>query len=236
MKRKQQKLMLVFTSFINLLLASVALQISLWMLVTLGSLVTGFNGRIEWDILVFYAFSDNWTRLQVLGLYLFPYLALFSIFIALSFNGMKLKHMYLKFRLFYSWLLLLLIVWLFFLPFWEILYRHNIYFALDWLYFDRKEQYLFSLLTLIGYVYYLFRVSPPFSLCLDLPTYQFIKPDKIKPLLLYLWYIPFLISSLIIFIITGMTILFPAYYVLAGIIITMFINTIYISGYRVIVE
>jgi len=236
MTNLKRYLKLALNSTINLIVAGIGLHMLLWISVSLGAYISGFDGQIVWKPFIYYARAIHWSRFQVMALYLFPYLVLLVVFILLSFKWIFFRNYSRATRYTYAWLFFFIILWIFFLPIWDVYNKHGFYYALSWFGFSRLEQYLFGLITFLGYLYYLFHLSLFFSLCLDVPVNKFLNKRQIVNQLVYIWYLPVIIFTLLIYVVSGMKVLYPVNYFLIGIFVTTLINLPYIIRYRVIIH
>ena len=236
MTNLQRNWKLALNSTFNLIIAGTGLHLLLWVSVSFGAFVSGFEGHIVWKPFIYYARALHWSHFQVMAIYLFPYLVLLTVFVLLSFKWIYFRNYSRATRFTYAWLFFFIILWIFFLPMWDVYNKRGFYYALSWLGFSRLEQYLFGLLTFMGYLYYLFHLSLFFSLCLDVPTSKFLNKRQIINQLIYIWYLPVLIFILLIYVVSGMKIVYPVNYFLIGIFVTTLVNSPYISRYRVIIH
>jgi len=220
----------------SLLLAIVTVNFLLWLAVLFGNYISGFDGEIYWELLTFRAFSKNWTRLQVVSFYLLPYIFFLIIFFIIHSKKNLFRKTGTFGKLFYSWLFLILQILVLFLPFFEILNRKGIYYALIWLKFTKTDLLIYIFLTLAFYFLTLFRNSANFSFSLSLPEGKVLQKKQISIQIIFLWFIPFFIISFLILFITAFNIHFPVNYLLIGILLTLLLNTPYITTYNVLVK
>lgn len=232
----RQKLGSTLLSTISLVLVFLIIQSFQWGFVQLGAYISDFEGQIVWNDFGPVATSDSWNFQQVLWIYFFPFAGFLLFYILLDLfprHPFKLANWIL---LTYAWTFLLVFLMVFFMPLMEIIQHKGIYYVLNWLSFSRLEQMLFGIILLLFSIFKLFRISELFSTSLIIPSFQLVEKKQITSQLLYLWFIPFFILSLIIFIASDLSIPFPINYFLLGIVIVLFINTWVIRLYNVIVK
>ena len=131
---------------------------------------------------------------------------------------------------------LTLLLNLFFMPMIDILTKHGIYHALNWLGVARYLQYIVGIVMILFFVYNSFNLSTLSSTLLNIPNNKLITSKKVLIQLLYIWYIPIAILILIVFFSSNYTFPPDFLYFLSGLVFVILLNTWLISRYRVIVN
>lgn len=224
---------IVSTLTLSLLLA--ILFILKWCLIQIGVYISGFEGQIVINYFKIDALSDNWNLSQVLWIYLFPYVSIIIIYFVINWrpqHPIKISFFLLFMR---SWAYLLIILLVFFMPIYEILSRQGIYFALNWLYINHTFQLLFGVIMLIYLFVRAFRIATLFSAALIIPSDNIAIKNQTTIQLIFILYIPLAIISLIIFVGLKASLFSAASYFLLGMLILIFINTLLIRRYNVII-
>ena len=232
----KQKWALALLSTVSLLLVFFLIQFFQWCFMQLGAYISDFEGQVIWNKFAITATSETWNFEQVMWIYLSPFAGFLVLYILLNLfprHPLKMANWIL---LTYAWAFLLVLLMVFFMPITEIIQRQGIYHALNWLYFSRIEQAVVVIIVFFFLMFKLFSISALFSTSLKLPSFQMLEKKQIANQLLYLWYIPLFILSLIVFLASDLSIPFPVNYFLSGIAITLFINIWVIRLYNVIVK
>ena len=232
----KQKWGLTLMSTLSLLIVFFLIQLLQWFFVQLGAYISGFDGQIVWRAFTSVATSESWNFRQVIGMYFFPFVGFLLFYILLEMFQRHPRKMANWILLTYAWAFLLVLVMALFMPLMEIIKRQGIYHALNWLSFSRLEQLIFGVILAIFFIFKMFRISVLFSTSLQLPSFQFVEKRQITNQLLYLWFIPFVILAIIVFLFSDLSIPSPINYFLAGIVIALFVNTWVIRLYNVIVK
>lgn len=232
----RQKLILTTQSSLWLLVAIASLFIFRWALLQFGVYISGFEGSIELKGIEFIISSDTWNWAQVLWIYLFPYVGLLVVYVAICRNKKYPSKYPTWLLLLHSWSYLLTLVFVFFNPLLEIIYREGIYHALNWLHINRTFQLIFGIIMWIYLIFRMFRVASLFSVNLFIPSTKLTTPKHITPQLPYLWYIPFLILGLFIFLVSNSILLSSSINLLSGMLVLLLVNTWLIRRYNVIVK
>jgi len=230
----KQKFLLAGKSTLSLLLAWAFIQILQGGLLATGAFLSNFTGHIEWHLFIFNITAQQWHLKQVISLFLFPEIILLIILLPIRHNPTRNQPEIL--RLFLGWTFLLILVKALWLPLWEIMHHKGIYYALSWLWLSPIYQYILGVVFIVGFLLIIFRISAVFSRVLRIRPNQFLKSRDILPQLIYIWYLPFLILLSVIFLISGMQVLFPNNYLMGGVAFALLVNTPYISSYKVIVK
>lgn len=232
----RQKLILTTQSSLWLLVAFATLFIFRWALLQFGVYVSDFEGHLELKGLEFIISSDTWNWMQVLWIYLFPYIGLLFVYVAISKHRKYPSKYPTWLLLLHSWTYLLTLVLVFFNPLLEIIYREGLYHALNWLHINRTFQLIFGIVLWIYLIFRMFRIASLFSVYLFIPSTKLTTPKQITPQLIYLWYIPFLILSLFILLVSNFIFLRSGIYLLSGMLVLLLVNTWLIRRYNVIVK
>ena len=236
MIKLRQKWELALLSTISLLPLFVLIQFLQWCFMQLGAYISDFEGQVIWNKFTIVATSETWNFEQVMWIYLSSFAGFLVLYIFLNLFPKQPFKMANWIMLNYAWAFLLVLLMVFFMPIIEIIHRQGIYHALNWLSFSRHEQAFVVIVLFFFLIYKLFRISTLFSTSLKLPSFQMLEKKQIGNQLLYLWYLPFLILSLMVFTVSGFSIPFPVNYFLVGIATILFINSWIIRLYNVIVK
>ena len=157
-------------SIMIILLSFTAVWLSKVILIFIGAWLIDIDGNIVFDKLSVYVNYDNWTFLQVLIIYLMPFLVLLFITFILG----RKYHYPIKYSrvsvLFNSWIYSLLLLEVFLIPAIDILNNTGIYIPISWLGFTRIEQYMVAGLLFLLYLNGSSRLGPFFALATKLPT------------------------------------------------------------------
>ncbi len=232
----KQKFLLAGKSTLSLLLAWAFIRILQGGLLATGAFLSNFKGHIEWHSFIFNITAQQWHLKQVISLFLFPEVIFLLLIILLPIRHNPTRNIPEILRLFLGWTFLLILVIALWLPLWEIMQHKGIYYALSWLWLSRIYQYLIGILLMIGFLLTIFRVSVIFSRVLRIRPNQFLKRRDLLFQLIYIWFIPFVVLSLLTLVLSGMKLLFPNICLLVGIAVALLLNTPYISSYKVIVK
>ncbi len=232
----KQKIKIVLVSTGCLLAGVVLLQFTEWLFLILGAFVSGFQGHILWNDFVFYIQNNKWDQQQVVFLYLFPEILFFLLFLTFLVRKNHFKGKNRNFSIWNSWFFLLVMIKALFLPFWQIMKNRGIHYAFSWLGLSGTVQGDIGFFLLGLFFFYIFRMSSMFSYGLVIRENKFLKPRDILPQLFYIWLIPFLIFSLVIYFISGRHLEFSIICCLVGIAGTLLINIPVISNYQVIAK
>ncbi len=225
----------IVRSIAALLAAFAVLQLLLWVFVSAGKYFSGFQGTIFWEPFALYAVAAKWTRQQVVFLYLIPYLAFFLLWLMMRTKRKVTTDKPLFFHLFMAWLFSLLLVKVFFFPFWQIINKNGIYYSLSWLGLTKAQQTGLAAVLLVMFILHVVDISQFFGSALDNRGKTFFRPAEIRRQLFFLWLVPFVMFTLLIFCCAG-TRLQSAFYWTGGIAITLTINLSVIYRYKVIVR
>lgn len=231
----KQRIKLAVLSVFALLVAMAIFQLLQWSMVHFGAVMSGFKGHIGWYGLKLVAYYDAWNLSHVLYLYLIPYIVFLAILVVMLSGRIKSSNFPTFFGLLYNWSFLILIVWVLFLPLWEVVDQKGIFYALSWLGFSRMEQYAFGLIMMALFFIYLFRVSAMFSVNLLVPRKQYVDKASIRLQLVYLWYLPVVALTIAVLFLSQMKFSSPNNYFIDGVFVTILLNAFYIKSYDVIV-
>jgi len=222
-------------STLSLISVFAIIQLLQYSFVHFAAYISDFEGEIVWNYFTTTVNTESWSFKQVILMYLSPFASFLFLFILLNFLP-KAKQKNNTWLLFiYNWAYLLLLLKVFFMPIFEIINHKGIYHALNWLYFSRTEQFLFGIIMLLFFAFRIFRTASFFSRSLILPPYKFLKRKQIIAQLPFLWFIPFAVLVLFVFILSNRNFVFPFNYFLTGLLFSLLINTWLISRYDVIV-
>jgi len=225
----------ILWSTAGLLAAFALLQLLQWMLVFAGMYLSGFHGNIHWGPFTVYATARQWTWQQVMFLYFIPYLAFLLLWLLFKAKRKVTTDKPLFYHLFVAWLFLMLLVRVFFFPFWQIIYKSGIYYPLAWMGITKTQQTGLAMFMLVLFVINAVGISPLFGSALDKKEKTFLRPAEIRRQLFFLWLVPIVLFSLFIFCCAG-TIMKPDEYLIGGIALSLIINLSVISWYKVIVN
>ena len=234
--RRQINWKIMLTSTTSIILVYVGLNLFRWLIMEIGAYFSGFEGDIIWNISNITAVSEHWTWSQVMLLYLAPYLAMLFLYAVVNWRRKYPVTIPRWLQLFQSWSFILLLLNVFFMPIFEILTKHGLYHALNWLGVGSILQYVFGIMMILFFVYSSFNLSTLTSTLLNIPNNKLITPKIVLIQLPYIWYIPIAILILVVFFSSNY--IFPSnfLYFLSGLVFVMIINTWLISRYRVIVN
>lgn len=219
----------------GLLAAFTSLQLLQWMLVSAGMYLSGFHGNIHWQPFTIQATAGHWTWQQVMFLYFIPYLTFLLLWLLFKARRKVMTDKPLFYHLFIAWLFLLLLVKVFFFPFWQVIYKSGIYYPLAWMGMTKTQQTGLAVFLLVLFIINAVGVSPLFGFALDKRGKTFLHPAEIRRQLFFLWLVPFVLFSLFLFCCAG-TIMKPDAYLTGGIAVSLIINLPVISRYKVIVN
>lgn len=233
-----QGLRLSLESTLALILGFAGFQLVFFFFKWTGSIISGFNGMIKWNHFGIYTIAHTWVLKQVLALYLFPEVALLLLF--LLFYLFFFRKLFVinrtPFVLFvFNWFYLVLMVTVFFMPLIQIIHGSGIYYSLSWLRLSRTDQLIIGMTLMILFLLNIFSVSSVFSKSLIVPKKQFVNSKDILQNLLYIWYLPVAILFIVIYLISGGEIRFPVDFLIYGIVLSLIINSFYITTFKVIV-
>ncbi len=231
-----QKLTTIAKSTLCLITAFALLQFLQWVFMLIGAYFSSFEGQIKYDAGIISATAENWNLKQVVAIFLFPDIVFFLLFIFFFLQKIKYKHAHKLFSLFKGWLFLLITVKILFIPVLEIFNKKGIYYLFLWIDVSLTYQYVFALILLLYFLFNVFKFSAVFSLVIDVHSKQFVKPKFVLSNIILLWYIPALILSTLILVVSKMQITFPNDYFIIGLFVVIFINTFYVVNYKVIVN
>ncbi len=207
-----------------------------WILVNIGAWVSDFEGELKiGDDLLPVAVSEYWNWRHVLWIYLFPYIGFVVIYTFLSLQRRISFNISRWLLLLRGWAFLLIIIIVFFMPLLEIMSKQGIYYALSWLYIDRSIQFIIGTLLWFYFMIRVFRVSSLFSSCMIIPHTRITSPSFITNQLIYLWYLPVLIVTVIKLVVTKFALYSESNFLVAGILLIILTNTWLIRKYKVIV-
>jgi len=169
-----------------------------------------FDGKIDWNYFTPIVNAESWSFKQVILMYLSSFVSLLFLFILLNFlPKTKLKENNWV-SLLYSWAYLLLLLKVFLMPIFEIINHKGIYHALNWMYFNRFEKLLFGIILIFVFSFRIFRTAAFFSKSLILPPYKFLRKQQIIAQLPFLWFIPFAVLTLFVFLLSTGNFIFPS--------------------------
>ena len=233
---RKQKFLIAAKSTVSLLLAWALLQLMEGVLLEVGAWLSGFNGHMAWNAFVFRVPAQQGDSKQVFFFFLFPWMVfvLWLILFPVRFSPAKKKREF--FRLLKGWVFLLVLVRALWMPLWEIIYQRGLYYAFGQFYFFRNASSLIGIALFLGFLLAVFRVSTLFAGSLPVPAGRFLKSGDIRPHLLYLWAVPFVVLLLLLVGVSGLKPGFFNGYFLGGIAFALLVNTPYISSYKVIVR
>ena len=234
MRKQTPHIQLSVFSTLSLLLSVSILLIYKWLLMELGAFLSGFQGTLHWVGTDIVPRSASWTSAQVLWIYLLPFAGLVLLFGLLTSRRGALSPVPQRLKLIWSWISLLTMLHLFFMPMWEIYFRQGIYFPLSYLFIPRSMQGIFGLAL---WTYLIFRIFSPaahFSTLMfgDEPYRNFrLNLVQMVPLL----FIPYILYIFLWWIATGFvfTPLNELYF--TGLLLALLANSWLMSKYNVIV-
>jgi hypothetical protein len=231
---EKQLLKLTIRSTFFLIIAFFILFFFEWSLKFTGAWLSGFDGIFYIKNFNIEANCTDWKQKHVLWIYLFPYLSIvFIYYVLFKKHRLTLKinrHLHLLF----SWMSTLLLVYVFFKPFCDVLNRSGIFYAFSWMYINRIIQIAIGIILFILFLINGFKISSLFSSTLFVPN---IVSDKILIIkqIIFLWFIPyFILLSFVKYFSADFS--FCSNCLLSGLLITLIINSPLISSYKVIVK
>ncbi len=230
----KQRLKWLLNSTFGLLLAFAFVLLLQWLLLLTGKTVSHFQGQIQWNGFDFHITARHWNFYQVMALYLFPELVFVLLFIFFPWRPKFPVKTPEILQLFLGWTGLILLVKTFFIPFADVFYHRNLFFALSWSGFSRPFQYGIVIMAMMIFLINIFVVSAVFSPLL--PSFADLSPGKKLLQLLFLWYLPFGIWAGCIYFFSGNHFFYPVNFLLIGMGLVLMVNTPYIMSYRVIVR
>ena len=240
-----QKLRMITVSTLSLIVVFLVIIFTQWALIQLGAYMNGFEGQIVFKFLSSTGSAESWKRTQVMWIFLGPYLGLVVLYFILRWQRNYPVKLPPWLQLIQSWSYFIILLFVFFMPLVDIIYKQGLYHALNWLHISRLLQFVFGIAMWLIFIYKAFHVSVLFSTSLQLPSPKinndwrtnFSRDSKqILIQLLFLWYIPVVILSILIYILSAFT-LSPIYlYFFSGMLFLLLINTWIIQRYNVIVK
>ncbi len=221
-------------SMAGLFIAYAVIQFFQWLLVSAGAYLTGFQGNIQWAPFAIYATAGHWSPKQVFSLYLIPYLVFLLLWLLLRAKQKVVTGKPLFYHLMKAWLFMLLLIKVLFFPFWQIISKSGVYYPLAWMGMTKTQQTGIAAVLLVLFIIYSTGISQFFGSALDKKGKTFLRPAEIKQQLIFLWFVPFVLFSLILFCFAASR--SPAYYLSGGVALVMLINLPVICRYKVIVR
>ena len=240
-----QKLRMITVSTLSLIVVFLVIIFTQWALIQLGAYMNGFEGQIVFKFLSSTANAESWNKTQVMWIYLVPYLVLVILYISLKWHRNYPVTLPSWLQLIQSWIYLLILLFVFFMPLVDILNKQGLYHALNWLHISRLIQFVFGIAMWLIFIYKAFHVSALFSTSLQLPSPKtnndwrtnFSRESKqILIQLPFLWYLPLVLLTIMIYILSGFTLYVDSVYFLTGMLFILLINTWFIQRYNVIVK
>lgn len=235
MKQVWSHIKIAVWSTIGVLSAVVFFVFLKWLLIVAGLWISGYQIQLIWEHGILIARSPAWNVPQVLLVYLVPYSCLLILYLSISWKRLLSRFTHTWWRFFIGWTYAFLGLFVYFMPFWEMILQQDLYHAFNWLHISRSFQILFGLALWLLFLPRLFRVSQLFSVCIDIPD-QMLTPQKITCLLPALWYLPFLTLLLTLFLLFGIGLLTYYRYFFSGLFLVLLLNTALIRKYQVIVR
>ena len=240
-----QKLRMSTVSTISLIVVFLAILIVQWALMHLGAYMSGFEGQIVFKFLSSTANAESWKRTQVMWIFLGPYLGLVVFYFIIRWQRNYPVKLPPWLQLIQSWSYFIILLFVFFMPLVDIIYKQGLYHALNWLHISRLLQFVFGIAMWLIFIYKAFHVSALFSTSLHLPSPKtnndwctnFSRDSKqILIQLPFLWYLPLVLLTIMIYILSGFILSVDYVYFLAGMLYILLINTWFIQRYNVIVK
>jgi len=240
-----QKLRMITVSTLSLIVVFLAILIVQWALMHLGAYMSGFEGQIVFKFLSSTANAESWKRTQVMWIFLGPYLGLVVLYFIIRWQRNYPVKLPPWLQLIQSWSYFIILLFVFFMPLVDIIYKQGLYHALNWLHISRLLQFVFGIAMWLIFIYKAFHVSALFSTSLQLPSPKtnndwrtnFSRDSKqILIQLLFLWYLPFVLLTIMVYILSGFTLSVGSLYFLTGMLYILLINTWFIQRYNVIVK
>ena len=232
----KQKIIATISSALALALIHFTLNIVQWFIMRLGASFSGFEGDIVYNTFNSMAWSEEWTLMQVLWIYLAPWLGLFFIYSGVNWRRKYPTSIKTTLQLVQSWAFALLLLQVFFMPLVDILTKKGVYHALNWLHIDYFIQIVVGIMMWLYFIFKVTNVSALFSTILDLPKKKPIKPKQILFQLPAIWYIPILFLTFVVYLSSNYSLPTNFHYYLYGLIFIVIVNTLVISRYDVIVK
>jgi len=240
-----QQLWRSIASSVSLIITFLIIIIFYWALMHIGAYISNLDGQVLFKFLLPTASAESWNKTQVMWIYLVPYLVLVILYISLKWHRNYPVTLPSWLQLIQNWTYLLIMLFVFFMPLVDIINKQGLYHALNWLHINRLIQFAFGVAMWLIFIYKAFHVSVLFSTSLQLPSPKtnndwranFSRdPKQILIQLLFLWYIPVVVLSILIYILSAFT-LSPIYlYFFSGMLFLLLINTWIIQRYNVIVK
>ncbi len=233
---KKEPLKILLKSTLVLFAVFALMQIIHWLSMITGAYLSHFEGKIYWDKFMFYASSGKWYRRQIVLIYLLPYVVFLGIYFILFSKKRTALNKSNYYHLFYGWGYVLMHVLVMFLPLWQIINKKGIYYALAWLRLPYIDQIVLGVFLTILFLYGILRVSRIFSFLINSDDKIYLNRKEILNQIIFIWFLPFLILTSVIYVASGLQLVFPVNYFLAGVFLTLLLNIPVISGYKVIVK
>lgn len=227
---------LTIQSAISLIAVYFMLLTFQWTIMLLGAWVSGFEGQISFETMSPIASAELWTKQQVFWIYFMPYIGLIGLYLIIRWQRRYPISIPAWIQLLQSWTYLLILLFVFFIPLVDIINKQGLYHALNWLHISRLIQFLFGVALLMIFVYKAFHVVVLFSTSLQLSSKIITQPKQILHQLPFLWYLPVVFLTIIIYLLSNFTLSANSLYFLSGMLFLLFVNTWYIQRYNVIVK
>jgi hypothetical protein len=228
-------LKILLASTLSIMLMFFVLNLLKLLIMEVGANISGFDGDIIWCITNTTAVSDDWSWSQVMWLYFAPYLLLFFLYIGINWRQKLPIVIPPWLQMIQSWAYVLILMYVFFMPLIEVIYKYGVYHSLNWMGVDRYLQIIISSLLSLYFIYKALNVSKLFSTLLKVPIYEYIKPKQILCKLPYIWYIPFAFLFIIVLHFSNYSLPMSFNYFVIGLSYMIIVNTWLISRYDVIV-
>lgn len=108
-------------STITLLVVFFSMILLKYLLMVIGGLISGFQGSFSLNNLLISVANEQWTKAEVLWIYLMPYGGYLLIYILLSHSRKFPIKLSLSFQFLQSWAYVMLIIFVFVMPLLEII-------------------------------------------------------------------------------------------------------------------
>jgi len=185
-------------STITLLVVFFSMILLKYLLMLIGGLISGFQGSFSLNNLLISVANEQWTKAEVLWVYLMPYAGYLLIYILLSHSRKFPIKLSLSFQFLQSWAYVMLIIFVFVMPLLEIINKSGIYFPLIWMQTNYIIQVVFGIVLMIFFLYRSVNVSQLFSTTLSLKNPNKPSKKEIFNQLIFMWFSPMILLAAIV--------------------------------------
>lgn len=224
-------------STLAILIAWAMLLSILWLSMETGVLLSGFKGIILWQAGWPHGSAAQWSKQQVLLIYLLPYFVL--LFVMETLNWL---HRYQRINgnflfLITSWLHTFLLIQLLVMPLCDILHKTSLYYALSWLWIPYPVQIIAGVFLWIIFFLKILKPARIFASVLKYSIPGNIVPmgKSITRLLPGVWFAPVIILFVVFIIVTQGRLIYPYFTFFTSLVLLLLPNIWLIHKYYIVV-